>query len=687
MTPQGRFEAVGRWLAEVGGTSTPGEIGAAFELNGARQADVLRGLEDAGLIERAGRIVRLTADGWARFTGVGPGDAGAVLDRVLGDSWPGPHRALLELMVSAVPARHHLGASRPEPHLGFFGVGETATGKGAMGGLVCHLYGFDPVAATVHVPAETAGSLLGRREAVEGADESDRWRFVPGPATRLPFVLLDEFDKADAATRRAVWPYLDGRLRVQAEGRVHELLPTPLLTANPPKGDRYGDVPQEYRRRCVVLDTGFMRGRGRELERMLTAFYNGPVSGERLALESLVPPSVLHPDAIAWLDTVADALTDAGREEFPGVRALELATLGRCALLGPDADHVGAAIQTGIAYLTATATVEGQVEPGWELDVRAAREYLGDGGQFDQIEAAMRRARQATAAQHAVVEQSRHRKAKADLEIEAAGAQLQEKLRLLYEALDGRKMPDEHKPEAAGLRRNLKKIGAQAGQVSTERGLADLTAQAAEPAAKARRLIDEAARARELEARRRNEAREAERLSVRQVKADAEGLAQWQRAQQRASVTDAQRRLRLVTAAAKQLEPLYRRRATRPGENPLRVLAELRVGGGPVLIYRPPSKRPPAKGLRGVLEALAPAQGTWHTAHAGAVFPGTETSCTALSTWGPNTQAVLAPTLARLHHEEDLTREELGQALRTNRPVVTAMQLPEGRHLAAIAAR
>ena len=231
-TREQRVEDAGPWLAKAGGAAAPGELGAALGLtNRVRQAEVLTDLSDeAGLIVRGRGRVRLTPEGWARFAGIGPGSAGEVLDRVLA-GWPARLRAFIELLVCSIIARHHLAEAYPRhPHLGFMAIGETGTGKSAMADLVCHLFGFDQDQTSVHTPAETAGSLLGRR-----TQTGEGWAWEPAPMTRLPFVFLDEFDKAERAVQRVAWNYFRGTVATQAEGDVHQLRPTPMLAVNPPE--------------------------------------------------------------------------------------------------------------------------------------------------------------------------------------------------------------------------------------------------------------------------------------------------------------------------------------------------------------------------------------------------------------------------------------------------------------------
>jgi hypothetical protein len=667
VTPTERFEAAGRWLVSVGGQASPGEIGAVLGLNHARQADVVRALRRAELVAGSQAQVRLTSAGWARFGGVYGESAGTVLDRVL-DGWPAQHRAFLVLLVSATIARHHLGLAQPSGHLGFMAIGETGTGKSSMGELMCHLFGWAPEVHSVHVPGETRGSLLGRRE-----ETTEGWRWEPAPMTRLPFVLLDEFDKADRPVQIQASNYLTGKTRQQFEGRVHELLPTPLLTANPPvSGGRYRDLRPEYRRRSVVLDTAAMAGRGRELERLLTRFYAETSPADRLSLDRLVPPARLDDSARAPLELVDIALTPAGREEFPGVRSLELAALGRCALLGPDAAQDLAAYATALDYLQVTESVPGQVDEHWAYDFSlSVRANLG--ADAEELVAALERGRaqQQQAAQAART--GRQSKVRVELEVLEGGAALAERCRQLRLALDGRKVPGERRPDAAALRRVLGIVGNRAALVSTAVSLREVQEQAADPLARAARLVDEVASARVQQVQDvRQESRNLrqDRAAVKIEQARARSAAKARRDELRAWLDG-------VTGQAKPLEVLYKRTTTRAGENPLAGLVALRVEGRHLLTFSETPREERGRGLGGMLLGLAQARttGTWQVRDSRAAFPGTRTACPALASWGPATRAVLTPMLAGLYVIEDQIRAELGISAR-QRPQLPAGAIP-----------
>lgn len=638
MTPaQQRVEATGRWLAAAGGQASPGEIGAALGFHHRHQAEVIGALRTQGLVEGPRTQVALTAAGWARFAGVTGESAGEVLDRALA-GWPQTHRAFVELMASAVIARHHLGAAHPEGHLGFMAIGPTGTGKSSVAAVVCHLFGWPLEEHLVDMPHESAGSLLGRREQEAGGG----WHWEPAPMTRLPFVVLDEFDKADRGVQLQAWRYFQGRLRVRTENGVHELRPTPLLTAN---GDPDQVTRQEYRRRSGVLFTGAMAGRGREIGRLMRQLS----PADRLDLGRLVPPARLDDGALAVLEAAEEALTEAGREEFdlPG---LELAALGRCALLGDGADQELAAYATAVAYLQVTETRRGLVRERWGPDLAAMRQHFG--ADVDGLLAAIERGREGQRQAREAVQEGRQRQARAELTVLEQGATLAARCRQLVGDLDSRKLSPERRPEAAGLRTVLRTVANRAAAVSTAASLREVQQQAEDPLARGAQLVAAEAAGRQ---QRLDDAAETKRQAEQDRRAARKAL-EFDRIKEAAARQQRAEQLAAVVAAAKPLEALYRRKTTAPVADPLTTLTRLRVPGydQPLLSYVSPPPPPPAKGLRRLLQALP--QGHWQVIGSGARFGGTRTSCPALATWGPGTRAVLAPTLAALHAQEDQLR-------------------------------
>lgn len=657
-----RLEAAGRWLVRAGGTGTPGEVGDALGgLNANAQSALVRALRQAGLAEGPKGRLTLTPAGWARFAGLEGRPAGEVLGRVL-EGWPQAHRAFVELLVSAVVARRHLARVRPKGHLAFMAIGETGTGKTAMGALVCTLFGLDPVAHTLYVPAQTPGQLLGVT-----VQDGDGFRWEPAPVTRQPFVVLDEFDKAsdDAARRRAL-VLLHDEVRVQLAGRVHELAPTALLLANPAPGDRYRMLRPEYRRRSAVLDTAGTHG----IEDVVAATFAGLEArpADRLDLEALVPPADRLPaEMLDTLRSLRDvALTQAGRDEFPGVAALEAAALGRWALLGPDAEPGAAVLGTAIAYLQVTGTVPGMVNDEAYLDLAAVRAALGEGG--DAIAAAIERGRAERDAAHEQVRHVRRRRAAADLEVVAGAATLAAELRQVHDALDGRRLPEALRAPAAGQRAVLRQLAAHAGKVSTRAALDEAQEAAVEPLRRGRELLAQANATRLEQTQYARDERQRQRREQAAQRAEAARLRAGNAAERRWLADE----LAAIVATAAPLEALYKRTTTRPGEDVLGTLQGLRVDGRPVVRYLSalPAPDQPRKGWRRLLADHEPG-GLWcSTLDAGVRYYGTRYGCTDLRAWGSGTRSVLAPPLRLLHASENHLRERLGRRPRAARPQV-----------------
>ncbi len=550
-------------------------------------------------------------------------------------------------------------------------IGETGTGKTSPVRQAAFLFGVAELAVTRVLYTETPGSLLGRRER-----DADGYRLVPSEAAGLPLLLLDEFDKADRTAQTMGWAFFQGETIAQHEGHAWPVRPVPVLNANPPgTGGRYRGLRPEYRRRCAVLDTGYMRGRGGAIEDMLTGYYRSARPGV-LRLDQLQPPAArLSDEGLAVLRLVRDALTDAGREEFPGVDALELAALGRLALAGTG-DHRTAAYATGLDYLLVTDTVPGQVAPGWQLDMAAVRRFLGDdaAGPLAAVVDAARTGRDQAAA-HARTQAAGRGMVADDLTRERGA--LAERLRLAAAAIEPRRLGalgDDRKADAAGVRGVLGKLRKETQDSRSAARLTELADRAAGPLADAARIASEISAEKDRRDRERQQAAQ-QRAYDAQAAARARELA---KAQRRAVIARQRGELAQVTARAKHLEALYRRTSTKAGDSPLDILRELdRV------YYVPPSAlaAPSGKAARALERAvLGPPQGLWVVRGDGAAsFPGRDRTCPALGQWGDGTRAALAPELAQLHAWEDNLCIQLGRPPRKGRPQVSAARSGLGR--------
>lgn len=652
-------QALAEALRELGGEAGAGELAAATGIPPRTVTDGLKALRDAELVESAkggkGRV-RLTASGRQHLLRADPVSAGAVVDEALG-LWAGlglyAHRAFLELLLSAVVGRHHISAGTPARHLAFVAVGESGTGKSALGQMACTVLGLDPVDHELYVPAQAPGSVIGRRVRSDGG-----YGWEPAPVAGRPLVLFEEFDKADEAVRKALMPYLDGRVLVQFEGERVHLSPTPMLAANPPRtGDRLGHIRAEFRRRSVLLDTGYAAHRGADVERALVDFYAPDRERPHLDLEQLRPPSAVPREARELLGSLGHALTPTGLEAKPPLAALEAATLGHAALAGDVTDHgvLLAAFHVSVAYLTVTEQLAGQVAPGWHLDFEAVREHLGGHGGVDKLEQVVAGARAARAQAHARVARARVAGEVEDLELTGAKHELAERLRLAADAIDGRKVPAAaDKVTAKGLREQLRKVSRAVLDCRSRGRLEDLRGVAAGPLDQARALrrrIDQETADQREAARQATEDRRGDREASRKLEQSNRALARAYREANRS-------RLHELRAEARPFEQLWNRRSVTAGQPPWKVLEHLG------LLRFEAAPAPERQGLRSLLGSVLTGGldgGRWvASADPSVSFAGSRTGCPALAQWGEATRAVLWLALAPLHEQEDQLVAALG---------------------------
>jgi len=669
----GRASDVGQVLARLGGDATPGDVGALLDLPHSTQARAIGELRRRCLVDGPKTRLRLTTEGWAAFAAMPDVGAGVVLDEQLA-GWPHEHRAFVELLVSAIVARHHLGDEHAEPHLGFMAVGGTGTGKSSIAEFVCRLFGWDLVRHRVFLQQETVGSVGGRRGG--GAHEYSR-----APLMALPFVVFDEWDNADDPLRRAALPYFQGTCTVQLEGELVALHPVPMLAANPPAGrGRYDHLRGEYRRRSVVLDTGDRR------RPELVVFHRQAVLGRPLLpLEQLVPPATeLDAQSTGIIDMLHEVLSTEGQDQAPPAQALELAALGRAALLGPGADLRHAAYATVLSYLVVTETIDGgrQVAEGWQLDVRAIQEWLGPGVGGD-LEAAMQRARDARAARAADVAVGRRRRVVEDLALTERRAALCAELEQVRRQLHGgRGVPAADQPTAAGIRAHLGKLRESAGAQRSTAGLTEVATLAAAPLARGRELLarleaDKTARTAQCQAEKEQERRA---VAARRGTAKADAVA---RRQQKQAL---RRELTAVRALASPLERLWDRRTTRRGEAALDTLRRYELPNGQRLVEYSATQPTTPGGLStiGLLAVIVSAAaggkqratpiptGVWRSPiDEGVTFPGTTSSCPALTEWDEGSRAVIAAALEVIYEREDQLVVVTGTASRSSRRAIS----------------
>jgi len=123
------------------------------------------------------------------------------------------HRACARLLLSGIVARHHLGERHTDGWGGFIVLGPTQTAKTSLATFACRVFGVDPLRAVTLAPDETPGSLFVRR-----TQSKDGWKVQVSPRLQLPFLCLDEWDKADEEVRREAGKLLLGHTVLELEG-------------------------------------------------------------------------------------------------------------------------------------------------------------------------------------------------------------------------------------------------------------------------------------------------------------------------------------------------------------------------------------------------------------------------------------------------------------------------------------
>jgi hypothetical protein len=365
---KGAEESVIAALAGAGELGlSPAELQVRTGLAERTQRWAVNRLMEAGLVGRQGERGRLflTQAGMAQTGSATPeapvGSPAAALDAALGLLPAETLRAFVRLLVSVVVARHHLHEARPSGWLSAIACGPTGTGKTLAGAIVCRVLGLNPALHIRLVGSETERSLWGRREQVPGGG----WAFRPSPALGLPFLGLDELDKAPAELRVATLKLLQGEARVPAEDGVVEVLPAVLATTNASPAS----IRSEYQRRAVVLGTSALQPLLADMD-VAAGRILAPGRLPALDLGRLRPPSSELPEADlrAMRELLKTALTEDGWV-LCGLRGLELAALGRAAVWGLGTSD--AAVGTATDYLACAWTV-GEVLPERLADLRLA---------------------------------------------------------------------------------------------------------------------------------------------------------------------------------------------------------------------------------------------------------------------------------------------------------------------------
>lgn len=603
----------------------PSEMAERTGLADRTWRSVVARLAGKNLLRRDGPKGRIYATPAGRSE-AGAGLSGVALAGALGQAvelFPTEgHRALLRLLLSNVIARHHLGARLTENWGSFVVVGPTKAGKTVLALFVAQAFGLPRVTTIRLAPAMTPGEVWGRVE-----NGPDGFQFVPSPVLGQPFVCLDEVDKAPRDTVASIMKIVQGQTEVAAEqGAVANVAPTALLCGN----GRASAVRQEYRRRSVVLDLWEHEALLEDVPGAMRRLFTAGVI-PRLELASYRPPDALPPELLDEMGRLLrTGLTPSGWRELDEL-ALERMALGRAALV-PDLRL--AVLATVHDYLTCAATV------GHTLSVPASlSEALGASSTplAPNLEAAQREAREP---------QRRNAERLEDqLEFQRRQGALVEKLASWLRGLDGRRIPEAHKEEAAGLRKVIGKLKELASKQATLEGIKEIT----------RVALPEVTKSQELLARVEQGRTDAERQKIREHDANVFAAEQKRRlaAAHKRHKEDAARQLTKVRSDIGVLEKLYKRSATKPGERADRALASLRLSDGSAVVLLEAGAGGNAPSSR-FLQRYAPPPDVWSARFDPPVrFPATGAECPALARWGAETQQVLAPALRYVYGEED----------------------------------
>lgn len=527
--------AVLRWLTLAGDAGLrSADLADRTELPRRTVQAVVQRLVTRGLAARDGQrgAVRATVAGRSQAGAGVPGAAlGAALEAAI-DYFPTEaQRAFLRLLLSGIVARVHMASTYPDGWGGFIVTGPTKTAKTSLARFACRVFGIDERLAIRVLRDETPGSIFARRHQGQGG----AWEARPSSLLQLPFLCLDEYDKAPEEGRREAARLLQGQVAVNVEGTDFAISPVPLVVLNARPRELSGRLHEAYVRRSPVLDTGELGGLLREIdEEMRKLFARGVIP--HLNLKTLRPLSEL-PEAVrrALRDALTSGLTEEGWR-LADVEAISRLALGRTPLMGPDADPGAACVATALDYLIVTSTVAGHVRDGAVIELGAK---LGgtqplapniEAHRSDQV-ARARRDREADTARVAE-----------DLAFEADRAGLRDELLGAVDRLGRRRDPEASRAKAA-LRKAATKVQEcrsrealevvrAAAQLHRELAETILRARAADEQREAQAKADAAAR-REQDAWARKQAalrhREEQRRAREGRAAAAKSRSQWTR--------------------------------------------------------------------------------------------------------------------------------------------------------------
>lgn len=544
-------------LRDLGGEATPAELTAASGIAPRTLSPDLGALVAAGRVGGTEHRRQLTAAGWDAVSATALPVPATSFDDAVREVFGPYHAALARLVVDAVVARQHGPDRGWAPS--FVACGPRGTGKTAVAMFVCWALGLDPVLSVRHLPGMAPGEVVGRRRQMAGGE----WAVEPSALVDLPFVCLDEWAD-DPQVRREALRLVHGETASVVEGERIALRPTVLLTFNTTAGrDPRWPLPEPYWRRCLVahLDEGD-QGLGGRLDR-----FGAVGRPPALSLDATVWPGDRLPDTVRHLvddrAPMRRVMTDAGRLFYGDVRTVEALALGRLARLGVSVDTDATAVvwQVVVDLLTMAETIDGHVTSGWRPAADDVRRALAGSAGVDELTAAIdagNAARAGRAVQAAEVRRMRDHVAVA---LVGRRAELAETFTGAARAIE--RVPAEHRPRAAGLRKQLRTLAQQGSEARSDQALDDVAAVGApllEAARQLRRGLDDATEA-------------AKRLEQRHKDHQKQAAEQRRAAEARASeaarlaAKQTKERQQARHRQLAELRSLLRRKTTRAGED------------------------------------------------------------------------------------------------------------------------
>ncbi len=508
----------------------------------------LGGLRDQGLVEMPSRGTwRMTGAGARAALAAAIPEPVASLDAIVG--LPPEHRAMLRLVEDAVVARRALAEFYPGNWPGFVLMGPTKTGKTLVASLAARRVGEDPGDVVRLLMLETPGSLLGRR--IQTGAET--WTTTPSPLLPLSLVVLDEYDKSSPELRQAAFGYLAGASRYRSEDAVLTVNATTIITLNA-EDDPSRLLPDSYLRRAVVLDTTPLVGVMFDIDEVARVLSRASLP---TIDPNLVPPaSELSEEARRGLRLLLQRCLTARGWGLVDVEAISRLALGRWAVM-PD-DPEAAVLGVAADYLLVSSTRPGLVQADWPARLEAV---LGRAASPIAETLAVARARQASVGERA----EEADRAQLDASLALAGTRER-----IIDALDhglrsvarGHELTDADRATIATARGKARLLRDAIGAARSLGALEDLDRRLDQevlvPLMTVANIVDA----------RRGAAAEQRRAELDRHRREVDRRAA-ERVQARAAEQAAKRR-------HAELQALYRRTTTRPGED---VLADLVAAG------------------------------------------------------------------------------------------------------------